>query len=212
MDFRIGRPVVAEDGQAGTLDRLIFDPVTDELRGLVVREAGLLPNDVVVSLDRVLSADEKEVRVRGTVEEIAGLDGFSHAQFTEPPESWLPPPDLAVGSSAFLFPVSPYAVGAFAPTTPIAVPADEVEEEKPPGSVDLSADTVVNCTDGLAGTVDRVLTEGGTDRVTHLIVRRGALIVRDIMVPAELIASTDEETVQLSISQEELDRLPEFEK
>jgi uncharacterized protein YrrD len=212
MDFRIGRPVVAEDGQAGTLDRLIFDPVTDQVRGLVVREAGLLPNDVVVPLNRVLSADEKEVRVRGTVEEIAGLEGFSHAQFTEPPEAWLPPPELAVGSSAFLFPVSPYAVGAFAPTTPIAVPADEVEEEKPPGSVDLSADTVVNCTDGLAGTVDRVITEGGTDRVTHLIVRRGALIVREIMVPAELIASTDDETVQLSISQEELDRLPEFEE
>jgi uncharacterized protein YrrD len=212
MDFRIGRPVVAENGQAGTLDRLIFDPVTDQVRGLVVREAGLLPNDVVVPLNRVLSADEKEVRVRGTVEEIAGLEGFSHAQFTEPPEAWLPPPELAVGSSAFLFPVSPYAVGAFAPTTPIAVPADEVEEEKPPGSVDLSADTVVNCTDGLAGTVDRVITEGGTDRVTHLIVRRGALIVREIMVPAELIASTDDETVQLSISQEELDRLPEFEE
>jgi len=30
------------------------------------------------------------------------------------------------------------------------------------------------------------------------------------MVPAELIASTAEETVYLSISQEELDRLPEF--
>ena len=210
MDFRIGRPVMAEDGRVGTLDRLIFDPVADQVRGLVVREPGLLPNDVVVPLDRVLSADEKEVRVRGTVEEIASLEGFSHAQFTEPPEDWLPPTDLAAESASFLFPASPYAVGAFAPTAPLAVPADEVEEEKPPGAVDLSADTVVNCTDGFAGTVDRVLTEGATDRVTHLIVRRGALITRDIMVPAELIASTAEETVYLSISQEELDRLPEF--
>src|SRR5713101_6770710 len=146
MDFRIGRPVMAEDGRVGTLDRLIFDPVADQVRGLVVREPGLLPNDVVVPLDRVLSADEKEVRVRGTVEEIASLEGFSHAQFTEPPEDWLPPTDLAAESSAFLFPASPYAVGAFAPTAPIGVPADEVEEEKPPGAVDLSADTVVNCT------------------------------------------------------------------
>jgi uncharacterized protein YrrD len=210
MDFRIGRPVMAEDGRVGSLDRLIFDPVADQVRGLVVREAGLLPNDVVVPLDRVLSADEKEVRVRGTVEEIASLEGFSHAQFTEPPEDWLPPADLEAGSAAFLFPASPYAVGAFAPTTPSTVPAGEVEEEKPPGSVDLSADTVVNCTDGFAGTVDRVLTEGATDRVTHLIVRRGTLIARDLMVPVELIASTAEETVYLSISQEELDRLPEF--
>jgi len=210
MDFRIGRPVMAEDGRVGTLDRLIFDPVADQVRGLVVREPGLLPNDVVVPLDRVISADEKEVRVRGTVAEIAALEGFTHAQFTEPPQDWLPPPDLAAGSTAFLFPASPYAVGAFAPATPITLPPIAAEEEKPAGSVDLNADTSVVCTDGVAGTLNRVLTEGDTDRVTHLIVRRGALIARDIMVPAALIATADEQTVHLTISQAELDRLPEF--
>jgi uncharacterized protein YrrD len=210
MDFRIGRPVMAEDGRAGTLDRLIFDPISDQVRGLVVTQGGLLPHDVVVPLDRVLSADEEEVRVRGTVEELAALEGFTQAQFTAPPEDWLPPTDLALGSLYFLFPASPYAVGAFAPAAPISVPAEEAEENKPAGSVDLSAATVVMCTDGTGGTVDRVLTEGDSDRVTHLIVRRGTLLTRDIAVPAELIATTDEQAVHLTISQEELDRLPEF--
>jgi uncharacterized protein YrrD len=210
MDFRIGRPVMAEDGRVGTLDRLIFDPQADRVCGLVVAEPGLLPHEVLVPLDRVIAADEEAVRVRGTVEEIAALEGFSYAQFTEPPEEWLPPADLDAGTSAFLFPASPYAVGAFAPTTPITAPAEEVEEEKPAGSIDLTADTVVDCTDGFAGTVDRVLTEGDSDRVTHLIVRRAGLVGRDLLVPAELITSTAEQTVHLSISLEELDRLPEF--
>src|SRR5437016_10187040 len=180
MDFRIGRPVMAEDGRAGTLDRLIFDPVADQMLGLVVRQGGLLPRDVVVPLDRVLSANEEEVRVCGTVEEIAALEGFTQAQFTEPPEEWLPPSDFSLSSPSFLFPASPYAVGAFTLPAPTSAPADEAEENKPAGSVDLGAATEVVCTDGIAGTVDRVLTEGDSDRVTHLIVRRGALFTREI--------------------------------
>ena len=65
---------------------------------------------------------------------------------------------------------------------------------------------------GAGGTVDRVLTEGDSDRVTHLIVRRGSLLTREIAVPAELIATTDEQTVHLTISQQELDELPEFQE
>lgn len=210
MEFHIGRPVMAEDGRAGTLERLIFDPKADQVRGLVVAEPGLLPHEVVVPLERVLAANEDEIRVRGTVEEIAGLEGFSYSQFAEPPEAWLPPAGIDAGASAFLFPASPYAVGLFTPNTPLTTPAEEVEEEKPAGSVDLTADTVVNCIDGFAGTVDRVLTEGESDRVTHLIVRRAGLVGRDLMVPAELIDSTAEETIHLSISLEALDRLPEF--
>src|SRR5438046_2421448 len=138
MQFQMGVPVMAEDGRAGTLDRLIFDPATEEVRGLVVVQGGLLPHDVVVPLERVVSADGEAVRVRGTVEEIASLEGFTQAQFTEPPEDWLPPADLEVRAPYFLFPASPYAVGAFAPGATINVPADEAEENKPAGSVDLS--------------------------------------------------------------------------
>jgi uncharacterized protein YrrD len=210
MEFHLGRPVMAQDGRAGTLDRLIFDPATDEIRALVVVQGGLLPHDVVVPLDRVLSADEHRVRVRGTVEEIASLESFSQAQFTAPPENWLPPADLQTDTAAILFPASPYAIGAFAPSSPVITPADEAEENKPAGSVDLSATTEVLCTDGPAGTVERVLTAGDSDRVTHLIVRRDALLPRDVAVPADLITSTDEQAVYLSISRDELDHLPEF--
>jgi uncharacterized protein YrrD len=211
MQFHIGVPVMATDGRAGTLDRLIFDPGHESVLGMVVGQGGLLPHDVVVPLDRVLSADDEAVRVSGTVEEIAALEGFTQSQFTAPPEEWLPPSDLEVRAPYFLFPASPYAIGAFAPPAPVTVPAEEAVENKPEGSVDLSAATEVACTDGPAGTVDRVITAGDSDQVTHLIVRRGALFTREIAVPAEYIATTDEQTVHLTLSQEELDRLPEFE-
>lgn len=210
MQYHIGTPVMAEDGRAGTLDRLIFDPATDEVRGIVVLQGGLLPHDVVVPRERVLAADSEGVRVRGTVEEIASLEGFSQAQFTTPPEDWLPPADLAASSPYFLFPASPYAVGAFAPAKTVTVPADQAEENKPAGSVDLSAATEVYCSDGHAGSVDRVITAGDDDEVTHLIVRRGQLLTRELVVPAALIATTDEQKIHLNITQQELDRLPEF--
>jgi uncharacterized protein YrrD len=212
MQYHIGTPVMAEDGRAGTLDRLIFDPGTDEIQGIVVQQGSFLPRDVVVPRERIITADSEGVRVLGTVEQIAALEGFSQAQFTEPPQDWLPPAELVVGSPYFLFPASPYAVGAFAPPTPVTMPADEATENKPAGSVDLSAATEVYCTDGHAGSVDRVITEGDTDEVTHLIVRRGNLMTRELAVPAALIATTDEQKIHLTISQEELDRLPEFEE
>ena len=57
-----------------------------------------------------------------------------------------------------------------------------------------------------------MLTEGDSDRATHLIVRRGSLLAREIAVPAEFIATIDEQSVYLTISQQELDELPEFDE
>jgi hypothetical protein len=74
----------------------------------------------------------------------------------------------------------------------------------------VNADTEVYTTDGLVGTVVRVLTEGTTDKVTHVVVMRGALTTRDVSVPIEYVAGLDPEAVRLRISTAELDRLPTF--
>jgi len=212
MELQIGCAVAAENGEVGRLERLVFDPATERVLGLVVTNDLLPPNDILVPLARVVTADEETIRLRGSAEEIRELPMYTHSQFAEPPESWLPPADLDIPATSLLFPASPFAVGLFAPGTPTHEPPLEPEEEKPPGSIDLSGTTAVVCTDGSAGTVDRVLTEDETDRVTHLIVRRGQLITRDLLVPAELIAATDEQTIHLSITQQELDQLPEYEE
>jgi uncharacterized protein YrrD len=208
MELRIGAPVLAEDGRAGTVGGFVFDPHRGEITALVVTQGWLLPHDVVVPIDELIAADEDAVRVRGTAEAVASHDAFRHVQYVAPPEDWLPPEGFP--AEAFLFPASPYAVEAFVPASPAAPPPDEPVEELPPDTVDLGPNTDVICLDGPAGTVDRVVTEGESDRVTHLIVRRGTLFPKDREVAVSLVDRVTDAGVFLAITTEELDRLPEF--
>jgi hypothetical protein len=165
----------------------------------------------VVPVERVTHADEEGVRVSGTAAEIAELPGFDQAQFTAPPEEWLPPPGQPAAAEAFYFPVSPYAVGAFAPGSAAPEPAPEPVENLAPAAVDVSPHTEVRCLDGIGGTVDEAITEGESDRVTHLIVRRGSLLTRDLVVPVEHVREVTDGVVQLDLTQEQLDAMPEHE-
>jgi hypothetical protein len=96
MDIRIGVPVVTEDGNAGTVERIILHPDTLELEGIVAAQGRMLTSDVVIPVDRILEAREEWVRVQGKVEEIAGLEPFAQSQYIEPPEDWIPPSDTPV--------------------------------------------------------------------------------------------------------------------
>jgi uncharacterized protein YrrD len=212
MEFRMGVPVMASDGRVGTLEGLIIDPAQGEITGLVVRQGFLLPHDVMIPIERVVHAGDEAVQVKGTAAEIAELPGFDQAQFTAPPEEWLPPPSQAAGAGAFYFPVSPYAVGAFMPGSAAPEPAPEPVEELPPSDVDVSPLTEVRCLDGIGGTVDEVITEDDSDRVTHLIVRRGSLLTRDLVVPVAHVREVTDGVVQLDLTQEQLDAMPEHER
>src|SRR5205814_2130667 len=110
----------------------------------------------------------------------------------------------------YLFPASPLAVGAFTMPATQPSPAEHEVEDLEAGDVDVSGSTTVFCTDGAAGKIDRVITEGDSDRVTHLVVHRGTLRHRSIAVPVEYIAGMGEEGVRLSLSEKELDALPEL--
>lgn len=208
MDIRLGVPVEATDGRAGKVDRLVFDPHTNQVVGIVVVQGWLLPHDVVVPIQRVASAGEDALRVNATVEEVSAMPPFSLGQFAEPPQDWIPPAGIA--AATYLFPASPYLVGAFElPNVPD--PPASADKDEPPSTTDIGADTPVHCIDGVGGHVDRLLTDGSSDRMTHVVVKRGHLLTHDVVVPAARIARIDELGVHLSCSTGELEAMPRFE-
>jgi uncharacterized protein YrrD len=204
MHIRIGARVMAEDGPAGRVERLILHPQTSEIEGVVAVQGGMLKQDVVVPVERIMAADDRAVYVFGTAAEISELAPFAQSQYTVPPEEWIPPADLP--SSRFLFPLSPYTVGAFVPATQAVYSEDEVEALEP-GDVEVSGSTEVLCRDGVAGRLDRVVTEGDSDRVTHLVIQRGPLGRRDVAVPVDQVESIGDAGIRLALTEEELDEL-----
>lgn len=206
MDIKIGSPVLVSDGEAGRVERIILHPETNELEGIVAAEGGLLTYDVVVPADMIEDADEDGVRVHATSTQIGELEPFSQSQYTEPPEDWLPPTDAPF--AFYLFPRSPLAVGAFEPPTQ-PDPADGEVDSLEPGDIGLSSQTEVLSRDGVAGRLERVVTEEGSDQITHLIIKHGPLIGRLVAIPIQDVAQIGE-TVQLNLTNSELDHLPTF--
>lgn len=207
MEIRIGAPVLATDGQTGTVERIILHPETSEVEGVVAIEGRLLTRDVVIPIDWVEAAGEDGVHVRATAEQIDGLEPFAQSQYTEPPEDWLPPSGQP--AAYYLFPASPLLVGAFPPATmqPGAPPPEEVENLEE-GDVQVSGSTAVFCTDGECGRLDRVVTEGDSDRVLFLVIRDGS---RDLQVPVTAVESMGEAGIRLRLSKRDLGDLPAVE-
>lgn len=209
MDLKFGTQVMAEDGRVGSVERVILHPETREVDAIVVVNQEILPDDVMVPVERILSADDRGVWVRGTVEEVRSLDGFAFSQYVEAPEDWLPPTDAP--SSFYLFPASPYLVGALTPPpTHPSPPAREVEDMPEEGDREVSASTTVLCGKSPAGRLSHVVTQGETDHVTHLVVRTGGRPTREVVVPVEHIVSLGDEGVVLDMEEEELDQMPLF--
>lgn len=209
MDLKLGVPVQAEDGAVGTVQRVILHPNTREVDAIVVVDQQILPSDIVVPIERIMSADENGVWLRGTVEEIGALEGFAMSQYVDPPEGWLPPTDSA--SSFYLFPASPYLVGALSPPASQPAPTEQQIETMPDGDIEVSGSTEVRCRDGVAGRIAHVVTVGDTDHVTHLVVRRSGLgVAKEIVVPVDRVVSLGDEGVVLDLSETELDELPLF--
>ncbi len=69
----------------------------------------------------------------------------------------------------------------------------------------------VSTTDeGDAGIIVGALFEEGSGRLSGLVVRRGAFAARDILVPSDYVASTNEGIVALTMSAEELEDCDDF--
>jgi len=77
----------------------------------------------------------------------------------------------------------------------------------------LDLDAKVRARDGEEiGSVDRAIVDPHTNEVTHIVVRTGAIFGRDITVPREDIerGNLDGDTIQLHLTKDELEQLPDF--
>jgi uncharacterized protein YrrD len=64
--------------------------------------------------------------------------------------------------------------------------------------------------EGILGKVDRLVVSPGTGEVVGLVVRRGLLARRDLVLPLEAVEQADEERVRVRLTAAELAQLPEF--
>lgn len=76
----------------------------------------------------------------------------------------------------------------------------------------LPIGATIRCRDGTAGKLKHVVLDPENGQVTHLIVERGVLPHREIVVPAGWVEQSSEREIVLNATLEELDKLPDYDE
>jgi uncharacterized protein YrrD len=215
----------ARNEKLGHVDRVVVDPQSKKVTHLVVRKGFLLKTDKVLPIDWVAAADgdhisltpdatgldnlpnfEEKHYIRSddavAVTEAEGLSPAAHsAPAMAPMLLWYPP---AMG----VYPV-PGVVGAPRPARVRYVKT--VEANIPANTVALKEGAKVLSADGEhIGDVERLVVNGDTKEVTHLLVKEGILFKKHKAIPADWIGEAYEEEIHLVVDKKLLSGLPDF--
>src|SRR5690554_3956148 len=79
-------------------------------------------------------------------------------------------------------------------------------------TVNLNIGAPVYCKGRHCGTLRKVVLDHQNERITDLIIERGALHKTSRVVPVALASDTSGESIRLSINEEELESYPEYDE
>jgi sporulation protein YlmC with PRC-barrel domain len=70
--------------------------------------------------------------------------------------------------------------------------------------------TPILCTDGPLGEVHDMLIDPETERPTHIILREGILVIKEVNIPVGYVQKVEGDRVLLKVDKEQIERLPRF--
>lgn len=221
MEFREGADVVTAAGdKVGDLERIVIDPVTQQVTHIIVGEGFFFTENRVLPIEVVDRADEEQVVLKPTVDEDLDAWPVFEETYTVPIED-APPTDMPrpVNESAAVQPVPAYYW--YPPVGPaysgnLGLPyypgtVVDVERNVPEGSAALKEGAPIYSADHHhVGDVERVFTDSATDTVTHFLISRGLLFKKHKLIPARWITDIRDDRVVLAVQKDVLERLPDY--
>jgi uncharacterized protein YrrD len=196
MDISINATVHSKDGECGRIACVIFNPVTDDLTHIVVKEDPFPYEERLVPIEFIQSSTAESVLLNCTKAEFFRMDHFIKHEYVELDRSY-----------------SGYPTGYYV-YLPYASPIDEdymdIEHERiPEGELAIHRGAVVNATDGRIGKVDEFLVEQDGGHITHIIMREGHIWgQKDVNIPITEIDHIEDDIVYLKASKTEIAALP----
>ncbi|WP_029214616.1 BON domain-containing protein [Kallotenue papyrolyticum] len=189
--LEIGMPVLARDGRYGSLEKIVVDPHARRVTHLVVGKGWLAQQQRVVPIDAVEYVDEQGIHLDVSSEELNRLPVFQEEAFLRPDPTWEPLETIPAADT--LFWGGPYP-GVPAPVMPVV--EHVTYSGVPSGAIMLRRGADVLCNDAPVGSLDHVLIDPRSGRMTHLIVeelRSG----RRVIVPIDWVRELHEQVIVL---------------
>jgi hypothetical protein len=214
-DLRIGANVISQDRhKLGTLSRFVLQRETMTLTHVVV-DTGILRSgeplwkggwglnhDRIVPLAAVAEATSDRVQLTMTADDFKEHSVDYAEEYFEPMPD-LEPGELDVGDIARITSSIPGEPGPWVMLEKRAVGPHDVEIPKDAPVWRLNPHQKV-------GEVERVVYDEATGKVLDLVIRRGFLLTRDVVLPIRFIVEVVAGVVRIDIDDESLHGLPEF--
>jgi uncharacterized protein YrrD len=214
-DLHPGASVISADGhKVGTLSRFVIKKDSLKLTHIVV-DTGLLrsgeplwkggwglSHDRVLPIGALQAASTDNVHITMTADEFKDLSiDYIEEHFEQMPDTrpgWPDASDLRRLLASMPGEPGPYVLHEIQ-----AIDPDEVEIKKDSPVWRLKPHRKI-------GEVDRVIYDADTKKVTGLVIRRGFLFTKDVVLPMQFVVEVVADIVRVDIDDESLGGLPEF--
>jgi osmotically-inducible protein OsmY/sporulation protein YlmC with PRC-barrel domain len=207
-DFKIGAPVLTAEGEAGRLKYVVVDPDVQIVTDLIVERGRLLRRDIVVPVGWVEHADAHGIRLNAKLDDLEALPEFREVEFWAPdptagPVCGHPPADTRIR-------ISPYGA---VPTPRSTWILHRVRLGIGEEDILIRRGLPVYTADGdRVATVDHLLVDPETHRVTHLVIHRGRWFSQgeDYLASIDDVTTASEYGIRLRLRREEIGQLPRY--
>lgn len=198
-----------DSGDAGAVTAAMYDTVTKDLTGVVVRRGEIATRDIVVPSEYISSVADEVVGLTVVAAELEQFDDFRLHRYVSPELDLQPPQNENPGGEPFA--VTP-SLSTGDPTNPWTVGGQPLIEETTCNVVEGSVvfwqeQDVVSSDTTFLGKLTHLVYDG--DALSGVIVRPDKLFGSGRLVPFEQVAETLEDQAVLSVDAAGFRTLPD---
>jgi sporulation protein YlmC with PRC-barrel domain len=201
MDIPLDVRVYASDGEVGRSTAIIVDPTTQKVTHFVALVEG---SEYMVPVAAIAKSSPVFIRLSWSREELSHAEPFTKEVPIDDAQMAVLAAEMTAPSS-----MGPYASPDATYMAEALANSAMREEQTPANELTLHLDAQVEATDGGAGQVDEFIIDAETNRISHLILRKGHLWgQRDVTVPVEQIDRVESDVVYLKLDKKAVGQLP----
>lgn len=212
MHFKKDAEVVNSDGEkAGTVDRVVLDPDSNEVTHLVVSTGFWLADSKVLPIELVNYSTDDQVVLVDDAEDLEDLPDFEQSYYVKADDSRLAgSPEQTFAPSFYWYP----PMGTrwnFGAETGYSQPRYTVRDQKniPDGTVAIQEGAeVISRDDEKVGEVERVITD--QEHATHFVIAEGFILKDKKLIPVDWISQVFPDRIHLMVDAGYIEALPEF--
>lgn len=212
LPVAIGAEVRGPEGSLGEVEKIIVDPTTDRVTGVVVKHGRIFTDRRVLPLEAIRRADASVLFVDLDDEQFSALEDFDPVRYRSPDPDYSGPPgfDAAHGHNFNLenyVAMGPANIALGQAMKPLGYPGGEISEPQAPHWDTVSEGTdIVDALGEKVGEVAALVLDAETGQPTRITVRQGFLFASEHDMPAAWVESIDDGRVRLGVTREAVER------